>query len=129
MSKTKVTNKQVEDLLSAGSRLSLELQCLLLECRDMSAVSKWFDPALEAVDAWNAAHSTVRKVKVMQDRTRQEVLQWCKDNKCDFLTPVYPPPEGWFWATSGGKLTLSPIFTITDQGNDITLEEVRELRD
>lgn len=60
----------------------------------------------------------------MQDLTRKEAIQWCKDNMADFRTPVFPPPEGWLWAESGEQLVLQPIFTITDQGDEITAAEV-----
>lgn len=61
----------------------------------------------------------------MKDATRAQAIQWCKLKRCDFDTPVFPPPNGWAWAESGTRLCLSPIFTITDQGEEITLEEVQ----
>lgn len=33
-----------------AKRLALELECLLLECKDMAAVSKWWDSAHQALD-------------------------------------------------------------------------------
>ena len=60
----------------------------------------------------------------MKDATRQEAIQWCKDNMADFHTPVFPSPEGWLWAESGNQLVLQPIFTMTDQGDEITAAEV-----
>lgn len=60
----------------------------------------------------------------MQDLTRSEAVQWCRDNMADFHAPVFPPPEGWAWAESGNQLVLQPIFTITDQGDEITAAEV-----
>lgn len=59
-----------------------------------------------------------------RDATRQEAIQWCIDNMADFRVPVFPPPEGWLWAESGNQLVLSPIFTMTDQGDEITAAEV-----
>jgi len=52
----------------------------------------------------------------MSDLTRTEAIKWCKDNKCDFNTPVYPPPDGWMWAYADSnfsktELTLASIFT------------------
>lgn len=58
------------------------------------------------------------------DYTRQEAIQWCIDNMADFSTPVFPPPNGWMWAESGDKLVLISIFTITDQGDEITAIDV-----
>ena len=60
----------------------------------------------------------------MSDATRAEVIQWCKENKCDFKNPVFPPPSGWFWGQEGDELTLQPVFTITDQGEEIRAAEV-----
>ena len=41
-----------ETLEAAGHRLALELECLLLDCKDNAVVSRWFDTACEAIDAW-----------------------------------------------------------------------------
>ncbi len=60
----------------------------------------------------------------MTDATRQEAINWCRTNMCDFRNPVYPPPSGWMWAESGDALVLAPIFTMTDQGEEITSVEV-----
>lgn len=60
----------------------------------------------------------------MSDLTRDEAVQWCKDKEADFITPVFPPPEGWMWADAEDGLTLEPIFTVTDQGEGITKAEV-----
>jgi hypothetical protein len=37
---------------AAGHRLALELECLLLDCKDNVVVSRWMDTACEALDAW-----------------------------------------------------------------------------
>lgn len=62
----------------------------------------------------------------MSDFTREQAIEWCKSNGCNFIDPVFPPPSGWMWAESGDtdSLTLEPIFTMTDQGGAITLSEV-----
>lgn len=60
----------------------------------------------------------------MGDKTRVQVIQWCKENNCDFKTPVYPPPQGWMWADLNSAFVLMPIFTLTDQGDEITKAEV-----
>lgn len=41
-----------ETLEAAGHRLALELECLLLDCKDNVVVSRWMDTACEALDAW-----------------------------------------------------------------------------
>ena len=52
----------------------------------------------------------------MKDATREEVIQWCTDNKVDFTKPLFPPPSGWSWGETGvPALKLTTIFTITDQ--------------
>lgn len=60
----------------------------------------------------------------MTNKTRKEAIAWCIENKCDFIHPIYPPPNGWFWSQLGETLVLCPIFTITDQGDEITFDEV-----
>jgi hypothetical protein len=45
-----------EDLESAGHRLALELECLLMDTKDLPTVSKWWDSAHEALDGWRALH-------------------------------------------------------------------------
>jgi hypothetical protein len=61
----------------------------------------------------------------MKDATRAEAIEWCKANGCDFVTPIFPPPEGWLWAECGEGLCLTPIFTMTDQGEELYLAEVQ----
>ena len=63
----------------------------------------------------------------MADATRSEALNWCRDKMCDFKTPVYPPPSGWMWAESGDALVLAPIFTMTDQGDEISSVEAEQV--
>ena len=41
-----------EYYIAAGHRLALELECLLLDCKDNVVVSRWMDTACEAMDAW-----------------------------------------------------------------------------
>jgi len=44
------------DLESAGHRLALELECLLMDTKDMPTVSRWWETAHEALAAWQALH-------------------------------------------------------------------------
>lgn len=60
----------------------------------------------------------------MSDLTRGEAINWCREKMADFRDPVFPPPSGWAWAQSGAQLVLTPIFTITDQGDEITAIDV-----
>ena len=43
---------EIGSMVSLGQRLALELQCVLLDCKDMAIVSKWDGPAHEALQAW-----------------------------------------------------------------------------
>lgn len=47
---------------------------------------------------------------------REQVIQWCKDNNCDFITAIFPPPEDWMWVDNGvdEHLFLQQIHTVTD---------------
>lgn len=42
-----------ETLEASGHRLALELECLLLDCKDNVVVSRWMDSACESLDAWH----------------------------------------------------------------------------
>jgi hypothetical protein len=43
---------RVETLEASGHRLALELECLLLDCKDNVVVSRWMDSGCEALQAW-----------------------------------------------------------------------------
>lgn len=42
----------MRDVFPVAHRLALELECLLLDSKDMAAVSKWWDSAHEALEQW-----------------------------------------------------------------------------
>ena len=42
----------IRDVFPAAHRLALELECLLLDSKDMASVSKWWDSAHEALEQW-----------------------------------------------------------------------------
>lgn len=52
----------------------------------------------------------------MSDATRQEVIQWCIDNKVNFVDGHYPPPEGWGWYKNKDSdvMSLCAVFTNTE---------------
>lgn len=52
--KARENQTRAEDLEAAGHRLALELECLLLDCKDLPTVSKWFESAHEALAHWRA---------------------------------------------------------------------------
>jgi hypothetical protein len=44
--------RRIETLEASGHRLALELECLLLDCKDNVVVSRWMDTGCEALQAW-----------------------------------------------------------------------------
>lgn len=61
--------RQSDALFSAGARLALELECLLLETRDTAAVSKWWDSAHEALEMWRDALRGLEDISKCQSGT------------------------------------------------------------
>lgn len=49
------------DLLQAGMRVALELECLLMDTRDTAIQSKWWDSAHDALAQWHAIVNTPPK--------------------------------------------------------------------
>ncbi|MFW0776328.1 MAG: hypothetical protein ACN2B6_01230 [Rickettsiales bacterium] len=56
----------------------------------------------------------------MADATREDVINWCVDNRVNFTKPIFPPPEGWMWCENEGSnvQSLCAIFTNTE-GEDV----------
>ncbi|MGB4240134.1 MAG: hypothetical protein WBK37_02385 [Kiritimatiellia bacterium] len=42
----------LEELHAAGSRLALELECLLMDTKDTAVQSRWWNPAMDALQGW-----------------------------------------------------------------------------
>jgi len=42
------------DIYSVAGRLALELECLLIDTKDLSVVSKWWDSAHDALEQWRS---------------------------------------------------------------------------
>ena len=42
----------MRDAFPVAHRLALELECLLLDTKDMAIVTKWWDSANEALEQW-----------------------------------------------------------------------------
>jgi len=40
------------DVEAAGHRLALELECLLLDTKDLPTVSRWWDSGMQALEEW-----------------------------------------------------------------------------
>uniref|UniRef100_UPI002C55E16C hypothetical protein n=1 Tax=Zoogloea sp. TaxID=49181 RepID=UPI002C55E16C len=53
--KLKEVDGRIDDLLATCHRLALELECLLLDTKDSALVSRWWDPAMAALDGWHKA--------------------------------------------------------------------------
>lgn len=43
---------RVADLESAGHRMALDLECLLMDCKDTAVTAKWFDSGMNSVSEW-----------------------------------------------------------------------------
>ena len=80
-------NTNQTDFFPVAARLALELECLLLSCKDTAAVSKWWDSAHEALQQFRGASQAL-------ERAQADV------------SPVawrYLTPTGWHATTSSGK--------------------------
>ncbi len=47
-------DREIQALTSLGGKLALELECLLLECNDTAATSKWWNSAHAALEDWRS---------------------------------------------------------------------------
>ena len=57
---------------------------------------------------------------------RNEAINWCEENKCDFINPVLPPPEDWMWCDNGSnELVLQCIFTVEENNPVISIEDLK----
>lgn len=46
------TKARLDDLESAGHRMALDLECLLMDCKDTAVTAKWFDSGMNSVSEW-----------------------------------------------------------------------------
>jgi len=44
--------ERLADVEAAGHRLALELECLLMDTKDLPIQSRWWDTAMDALTAW-----------------------------------------------------------------------------
>ena len=57
---------------------------------------------------------------------RNQAIQWCKENKCNFINPVFPPPEDWMWCENGGDgIVLQCVHTVIEENPLISVSDVR----
>ena len=45
--------KERDNYASTGHRLALELECLIMDTKDLPVVSKWWDSAMHAIEDWH----------------------------------------------------------------------------
>jgi len=43
---------EIDRLRGAGHRMAIELECLLMDTKDLPTQSRWWDTALDAVSEW-----------------------------------------------------------------------------
>ena len=60
--------QQIDDLLSLGGRLALDLECLLLSCQDAAAVTRWWNESHESLAAWQNHLREARHGGVLANR-------------------------------------------------------------
>ena len=58
---------EVKDAFPQARRLALELECLILSCKDTVAVSKWWDSANEALEQWREFNEAASSALELQD--------------------------------------------------------------
>lgn len=56
-------NTNQTDFFPVAARLALELECLLLSCKDTAAVSKWWDSAHEALQQFRGASQALERAQ------------------------------------------------------------------
>jgi len=56
MARETVKDERIANVEAAGHRLALELECLLLDTKDLPTVSKWWDSGMTALEEWSALH-------------------------------------------------------------------------
>ena len=58
------------DIYSVAGKLALELECLLIDTKDLSVVSKWWDSAYDALEQWRSIKDTTPQ------HVSQEPVAW-----------------------------------------------------
>lgn len=49
---TECREQRLLDVEAAGHRLALELECLLLDTKDLPTVSRWWESGMQALEEW-----------------------------------------------------------------------------
>jgi len=76
--------QELHNLMSVAGRMALELECLLLDTKDLSVVSKWWDTGMESLQAyrdyiWSITHGKNEIVAIAQPK--QEPNNWWDDKE------------------------------------------------
>lgn len=63
--------QELHNLMSVAGRMALELECLLMDTKDLSVVSKWWDTGMESLQAyrdyiWSITHGRDEIVALAQ---------------------------------------------------------------
>lgn len=74
---------RIDYLLSTCHRLALELECLLLDTKDVAPVSRWWDSAMAALDGWHRAKDAASARPVLAEPVNARLLEALK--KLSFL--------------------------------------------
>ena len=57
------------DIYSVAGKLALELECLLIDTKDLSVVSKWWDSAHDALEQWRSIKDTASQPVKFAEQT------------------------------------------------------------
>lgn len=71
--------QELHSLMSVAGRMALELECLLLDTKDLSVVSKWWDTGMESLQAyrdyiWSITHGKEEIIALAQGE--REPVAW-----------------------------------------------------
>lgn len=73
--KLKEVDGRIDDLLATCHRLALELECLLLDTKDLAPVSRWWDSAMAALDGWHKAKDAASARPVPAEPVNARLLE------------------------------------------------------
>jgi hypothetical protein len=84
--------QELHNLMSVAGRMALELECLLLDTKDLSVVSEWWDTGMESLQAyrdyiWSITHGKEEIIALAQPE--QEPVAWATfdgEGNYDFMS-------------------------------------------